>query len=123
MDLTNQRTKAREDIEGLADLSRRREIGDSWDYEVGDHLEEAILYMIRSYWGAVATGKLNFQDMNQSDGKTVTSTAFEDWNFTVRQQPSGETWETRGRSRSRQTDKDKGGKGNEKGGKGGDKGG
>ena len=69
VDLTDLRAKTREDIEGLSDLSSRREIGDSGDYEIGDHLEEAILYMIRSYWGAVATGKLNFQDMNQSDGK------------------------------------------------------
>jgi hypothetical protein len=71
----------------------------------------------------VAAGKLNFQDMNQNNGKTVTSTSFLDWNVTIRQQPSGQNWENRGRSRSRRTDKgdDKGSKkdkGGDKSGKG-----
>ena len=120
VELTNLRAKAKKDIEEFADLSSRREIRISGDYTIGEHLEEAILYMTQSYWGAIAEGKLNFQDMSQSDGKAVTTTAFIDWNFSVRQQPSGEQWEHRGRSRSRRTDRGKGGKGDKE--KGGDKG-
>ena len=52
--MTTLKSKASKDIEDLDDLSKRRAIGDNGDFEIGEHLETAILYMLQGFWGAVA---------------------------------------------------------------------
>ena len=102
VDLTKIKQAAEKELENIS-ITQEDRPGQTGDYKIGDAIEQAIGIAIADYWGCIADGGLQFQDMNYNSGKATTAIKTIDWFLTYRQQRKGEEWEHRGRSRSRAT--------------------